>query len=71
MPNKESREVARKIYQPEQYTSNNETEQGLAMTHEQASDTLTEGTIDGKIDNVKQNKTLENGQGRDIPRKGY
>ncbi|WP_228409438.1 YozQ family protein [Radiobacillus deserti] len=60
-----------KFFQPEQYNSNDETEQGLAVTHEQASDTLVEGTIDGRIDNVKRNGSLKNGQGRDIPREGY
>jgi len=56
--------VAGKYYEPEYYKSNSEVESGLATTHEQASDTLVEGTIDGKIDNVQ-------GKDIDIPRKGY
>ncbi|KKB33405.1 YozQ family protein [Bacillus thermotolerans] len=36
----------------EDYQSSDETAQGLAITHEQASDTYTEGTIDGRIDEL-------------------
>lgn len=40
--------VSTKSYQPSQYNSKNESEKGLALTHEQVSDTFTEGTIDYK-----------------------
>lgn len=56
--------IAEKTFQPEDYTSKSELESGLTVTHEQVSDTLTEGTIEAKIDNV-------NGQNIEIPRKGY
>ncbi|WP_102349759.1 YozQ family protein [Bacillus sp. Marseille-P3661] len=60
----QSNKIAEKIYDPSFYTSNNEVEKGLAITHEQASDSLVEGTIDGKIEDV-------NGKNLDIPREGY
>ncbi|GAE29892.1 hypothetical protein JCM9152_1279 [Halalkalibacter hemicellulosilyticusJCM 9152] len=41
-------EMATKSYQPSYYKSENETEKGIAVTHEQVSDTLTEGTIENK-----------------------
>jgi len=43
-------EVAEKSYQPEDYHSSNEVEQGLATTHEQVSDMYVEGTIDRQAD---------------------
>ncbi|GLY11116.1 YozQ family protein [Bacillus badius] len=36
------------------YKSADETEKGFAVTHEQASDTYTEGTIDGHIDRLDE-----------------
>ncbi|EKN68386.1 Protein of unknown function (DUF4025) [Schinkia azotoformans MEV2011] len=57
-------EIAEKNYQPQDYTSKNELNSGLATTHEQVSDTYAEGTLEAKIDNVK-------GQDIEIPRKGY
>jgi hypothetical protein len=44
--------LAGRTYEPADYNKKDELSQGLAMTHEQASDSLTEGTIDGKIDDV-------------------
>jgi len=66
MPNKKQSQenIAGKYYEPHYYNSNSEVESGIATTHEQASDTLVEGTIDGKIDNLQ-------GKDKDIPRKGY
>lgn len=58
----EKRSVAGKTYEPSDYKGNSQLEVGLAMTHEQASDTLTEGTIDGNIDNLQDDSTA-------IPRK--
>ncbi|SDO23035.1 YozQ family protein [Halobacillus aidingensis] len=40
--------------------------QGLATTHEQVSDTLTEGTYDAKIDEVDENGQLISHKGEDI-----
>lgn len=56
--NKKTRTVAAKTFEPSDYKNNNELEAGLAVTHEQVSDTLTEGTVDGEIDNVN---------GKDLP----
>lgn len=47
-----------KQYEPSDYKSESEESKGLAMTHEQVSDTYVEGTVDGVIDDVN---------GKDIP----
>lgn len=57
-----NKDVAGKQYDPSFYENANEVEAGLATTHEQASDTYTEGTIDGNIDDLKDPSTA-------IPRK--
>ncbi|WP_289135985.1 YozQ family protein [uncultured Brevibacillus sp.] len=44
------------MYDPSYYKSTSQTEKGLAVTHEQASDVYVEGTNDGNIDE----KTREN-----------
>lgn len=51
---RQSEEVATHSYEPSAYNSSNETDQGLAITHEQVSDTLTEGTIEGEIDDITE-----------------
>jgi len=56
--------IEEKNFQPEDYTNKSGLESGLAVTHEQVNDTLTEGTIEAKIDHL-------NGQNLEIPRKGY
>ncbi|MCP8618130.1 YozQ family protein [Salirhabdus salicampi] len=61
---KNNKSVADKYYEPEDYKRNDQLSSGIAETHEQTSDTLTEGTIDGKIERP-------NGKAEDIPRKGY
>ncbi len=45
--------VSTKTYQPSHYKSNNDSEKGLALTHEQVSDTFTEGTIEYKKERNK------------------
>ncbi|MEK4668732.1 YozQ family protein [Niallia sp. FSL R7-0271] len=50
--------VAGKTYETEDYQKNDVVSKGLAETHEQSSDTYTEGTIDGVMENVA---------GEDIP----
>lgn len=50
---KKSARLAEKNYGPNDYKKDSRLSSGLAMTHEQVSDTLTEGTIDGEIDDVK------------------
>ncbi|MGM0844757.1 MAG: YozQ family protein [Bacillota bacterium] len=54
-------ELAGRTYEVSDYKESDELSKGLAMTHEQVSDSLTEGTIDGKIDHV-------NGKDIDLPR---
>ncbi|HHW37067.1 MAG TPA: DUF4025 domain-containing protein [Bacillales bacterium] len=56
--------MTKKNDQPQDYSSKNEFNSGLATTHEQVSDAYTEGTLEAKIDHV-------NGQDIEIPRKGY
>lgn len=60
MKNESSEKVAGRIFSSEDYQSSDEVSKGLATTHEQATDSLTEGTIDGVMENVK---------GKDIPLK--
>lgn len=51
--NNTSREVAENSYDPSDYKSSKEIDKGLAITHEQVSDTYMEGTVDGEIDDYK------------------
>ncbi|WP_158737865.1 YozQ family protein [Alteribacillus sp. YIM 98480] len=60
---------ADKTYHPSDYTSTDQSSKGLASTHEQVSDTYTEGTIDGSIDEVDENGNLVSHEGRKIKRK--
>ncbi|MBU9710932.1 YozQ family protein [Evansella tamaricis] len=66
-----ARKVAEKSYHVFDYTSHHESDKGLAITHEQVSDTYMEGTIDGKIDRLNDNDELTNHEGEEIPRKGF
>ncbi|MBM7661302.1 hypothetical protein JOC85_002074 [Bacillus mesophilus] len=49
--------VAGKQYDPSFYKNANDVEAGLATTHEQASDSYMEGTIDGNIDDLSDEST--------------
>lgn len=69
--NNKSEKIAEKSYEPADYGSNDETDKGLAMTHEQVSDAYMEGTIDGSIDQVDENGELKSHDGEKIPRKGF
>ena len=44
--------VAGRIFDVQDYDKKDEISAGLAMTHEQATDDYTEGTIDGRMENV-------------------
>lgn len=68
---KDANKVAEKMYDPSDYNATNELDQGTAITHEQATDAYTEGSINGKIDDVNENGGLKSDQGEDIPREGY
>ncbi|WP_078549376.1 YozQ family protein [Litchfieldia alkalitelluris] len=59
-----STDLAGRYYEPEDYKKEDELSQGLAITHEQASDVMTEGEIKPVIENV-------NGEDIEIPRVGY
>jgi hypothetical protein len=54
--------VAGKQYDPSYYQKATDVEAGLAIAHEQASDSYMEGTIDGEIDQLDDKSTA-------IPRK--
>ncbi|MFC4323789.1 YozQ family protein [Litchfieldia salsa] len=62
--NQKSNEIAGRYYQVEDYKSNDELASGLAMTHEQVSDSYMEGEIKSVIDDV-------NGKDIEVPRVGY
>ncbi|SFD45728.1 Protein of unknown function [Lentibacillus persicus] len=48
--NKEdSRNIAERNYEPENYSGNTQFDKGMAETHEQVSDDYHEGTIDRKL----------------------
>ncbi|WP_226035987.1 YozQ family protein [Aquibacillus saliphilus] len=67
----DANKVAEKTYDPSDYQSTDQLSQGTAITHEQASDGYTEGSIDGKIDSVGKDGKLNGKKGEDIPREGY
>lgn len=50
--------IAGEYYEPNDEKKKNEAESGMAITHEQATDTFTEGTIDGKIE-ISNGKTID------------
>ncbi|WP_225435312.1 YozQ family protein [Bacillus aerolatus] len=52
MSKKEEKTPAGKTFQFDHYEQSGEIEKGLAVTHEQVSDSYTEGTIDGEIDEL-------------------
>lgn len=51
---KKSEQLAEKNYEPGDYKRNSNLSSGLATSHEQVSDTLTEGTVDGEIDEIDE-----------------
>ncbi|MDQ0254629.1 hypothetical protein J2S74_002008 [Evansella vedderi] len=69
--NNDADKIAEKSYEVEGYKSNDDTEHGLAMTHEQVSDAYTEGTIDARIDQMDGNNKVKGDNGEEIPRKGF
>lgn len=44
----------------------NMTDDGIAITHEQISDTFMEGTIDGQIDSVNKDGSLKSHDGGEL-----
>lgn len=65
-----SSKVAEKMYDVSDYKSNEAIDQGMAITHEQVSDNYTEGTIDGRIDEVDKQGQLKSHDGEPLRRKG-
>ncbi|CDQ19305.1 Protein of unknown function [Halobacillus karajensis] len=63
---KKKQEQPTRNYQSSDYGKEDFTSQGLATTHEQVNDTLTEGTFDAKIDKVDENGQLISHQGEAI-----
>lgn len=61
---KESMKLSDKHYDVKDYDSKDQLSSGLAVSHEQVSDTYMEGTIDAKTE-------LSNEEQMEIPRKGY
>ncbi|WP_332693730.1 YozQ family protein [Halalkalibacter lacteus] len=59
-----SEAVAENSYQPSDYQSSEEVEQGLATTHEQVSDAYVEGTVD---DAIQENREKDN----ELPDAGF
>ncbi|MFB4164510.1 YozQ family protein [Alteribacillus sp. JSM 102045] len=64
----QSMKNADKTYDPSDYSSSEPDSKGLASTHEQVSDTYTEGTIDGTIDEVDENGNLASHEGKELKR---
>lgn len=64
-----AKKVAGKMYDVSDYESNEQLEKGTAITHEQATDDYTEGTIDGKVDKLDNNDELISHDGKSIQRK--
>lgn len=60
------KQQAERNYHPSDYQKDDFTSKGLATTHEQVSDTLTEGTYDAKIDEVDENGHLVSHKGQEI-----
>lgn len=60
----QSSNISDKQYDPADYKKNDSLSQSFAVTHEQVSDTYTEGTVDGVIENVA-------GKNIKLERKGY
>jgi hypothetical protein len=56
--------VAENSYQPSDYQSSEEVEQGLAITHEQVSDAYMEGTVDAGIPEQR-------GKTNEVPKEGF
>ncbi|WP_431804325.1 YozQ family protein [Halobacillus andaensis] len=66
MKREERKTIGDRKYEAADYERNDETSKGLADTHEQVSDTLTEGTYDAKIDEVDEDGHLITHKGKNI-----
>lgn len=66
-----AKRVADQMYDRSKYDSNDEADQGIAVTHEQVSDAYMEGTFDAKIDEVNEEGKLNSHKGQKIAREGF
>ncbi|MFC7064048.1 YozQ family protein [Halobacillus seohaensis] len=69
MSKNKDKTIGDRQYSPADYNRNDDTSEGLATTHEQVSDTLTEGTYDAKIDKVDKDGNLISHDGEEITKK--
>ncbi|MBC5638347.1 YozQ family protein [Ornithinibacillus sp. BX22] len=66
-----SNDVAEKYFDVSGYQSNNQAEKGMAITHEQATDAYTEGTIDGSIDQLDEQGELKSYHGEELDKDNF
>ncbi|UOR11771.1 YozQ family protein [Halobacillus amylolyticus] len=66
---KKQESIGERYYEAADYQRRDDTSQGLATTHEQVTDTLTEGTYDAQIDQVDKDGRLVSHEGKSITRK--
>ncbi|MFD2922677.1 YozQ family protein [Halobacillus naozhouensis] len=67
--NKKYETIGDRRYESADYERRDDISQGLATTHEQASDTLTEGTYDAQVDQVDQDGRLVSHKGKHLSNK--
>lgn len=60
----QSSKISDRQYDSQDYTKNDHLSKSFAVTHEQVSDTYTEGTVDGVMEDVA-------GKDRKLEQKGY
>lgn len=68
---KNALDIAGKNFTPSDYESEDPVDKAMAVTHEQASDVFTEGTSDGKIDELDENAELKTHHGKALRRRGF
>ncbi|MGP4068926.1 YozQ family protein [Halobacillus sp. B29] len=64
-------QIAERSYESADYEKNDETSRGLSVTHEQVSDTMTEGTIDGNIDQLDKDGNVISHEGKPLSRERF
>ncbi|MFG6148100.1 YozQ family protein [Halobacillus sp. B23F22_1] len=66
MEKEERKSIGDRKYEAADYQREDETSKGLATTHEQVSDTLTEGTYDAEVDQVDKDGHLVSHKGKEL-----
>ncbi|MFC7322003.1 YozQ family protein [Halobacillus campisalis] len=59
MKKEKGKTIGDRKYDVQDYERKDSVSQGLAVTHEQVTDTLTEGTYDAKVDKVDEDGNLK------------